>query len=73
MITKREFIGKKAEIRYSGSLFKGTIIDETKNLFYLKTDKKLVKIVKKNSTIKINDNIINGKKMAKRPEDRIKK
>ena len=44
MIHKKEFIGKKAEIKYNKSLFKGTIIDETKNLLHLKTQKKIVKI-----------------------------
>ena len=73
MIHKQEFIGKKAEIKYSRSLFKGTIIGETKNLLYLKTQQKIVKVIKKNSIIKIGKHKINGKHITKRPEDRIKK
>ena len=72
MIEKREFIGKEAEINYAGKVFTGKIIDETKNTLSLETNKKIVKIIKKNAKIKIQDKIINGKKIVKRPEDRIK-
>ena len=72
MIEKREFIGKEAEINYAGKVFRGRIIDETKNTLTLETKNKLVKIIKKNAKIKIHNQKINGKAIVKRPEDRIK-
>ena len=72
MIEKKEFIGKKAEIDYSGKKFEGTIIDETKNTLTLETKNKTIKIIKKSSIITINGKKINGEKITKRPEDRIK-
>lgn len=72
MIEKKEFIGKEAEITYAGKVFKGKIIDETKNTLSIETNKKIVMIIKKNAKIKIQDKMINGKKIVKRPEDRIK-
>ena len=72
MIEKSELIGENAEIQYSKKIFKGKIIDETKNTLTLQTEKKPVKIIKKNATITIKGKKIAGKKIAKRPEDRVK-
>jgi len=72
MIEKKEFIGKTAEIMYAGKLFTGTVIDETKNTLTLETKTKQIKIIKQNAKITIQNYQINGKKIAKRPEDRIK-
>ncbi len=69
---QKEFIGKKASIEYAGKVFTGKIVDETKNTLTLQTETKIVKVIKQNSKIKINNQKINGKKIAKRPEDRIK-
>ena len=48
---KHELIGKRAEIMHNGVTFKGEIINETKNMVYFKTKKK----IKKNKN-KINHN-----------------
>ena len=72
MIEKKEFIGKEAEITYIGNVFTGKIIDETKNTLSIETNKKTVMIIKQNAKIKIHNQTINGKKIVKRPEDRIK-
>jgi RNase P/RNase MRP subunit p29 len=72
MIQKKELIGKIAQIRFAGRQFRGEIIDETKNMIHLKTKDKIIKIVKRNSKIKIGDEIIQGIKINKRPENRIK-
>jgi len=70
---KKELIGKYAEIQYIDKTFKGTIVDETKNMLYLETSKGIKKFIKKNSIIKIKNHVIKGKYITKRPEDRIKK
>ena len=72
MIEKNEFIGKEAEITYAGKVFTGIIIDETKNTLTLETQTKKVKIIKQNAKITIQNQTINGKTIAKRPEDRVK-
>ena len=72
MIEKQEFIGKKVEILYNQRVFVGTIQDETKNMLYLKTKERIIKIIKKSAMIKVEGKIIEGKKIAKRPEERIK-
>ena len=69
---KEELIGKEAEIESNGKTHRGKIINETKNMIHLETKNKTKKFIKKTSKIKINGKIINGEKIAKRPEDRIK-
>jgi len=71
-LLKGELIGKKTKIHYNKKVFDGKIIDETKNTLTIKTkdgDKKIIKI---NSEIEIEGYTISGKKINKRPEDRIK-
>jgi len=71
-----EFIGLSLEIIKSNnkSLIgkKGKIIDETKNLIIIEESEKISKILKKGTIFKINEKIINGNKILKRPEDRVK-
>ena len=69
---QKEFIGKKAYVKYAGNVFTGTIIDETKNTLTIETKTKKVKIIKQNAKITIQNQKINGNKINKRPEDRIK-
>lgn len=69
---KEELIGRKTKVEYAGKTFFGTIIDETKNTLVLETDKKRVRIIKKNSAIEIGGRVIPGSSIAKRPEERIK-
>ncbi|MBN2422511.1 ribonuclease P protein subunit [Candidatus Woesearchaeota archaeon] len=71
---KKEFIGLKVRITYNDFTFKGTIINETKNLIYIKTDNNQIKkIIKKNAKIFTMNQTIDGKTIIKRSEDRIKK
>ena len=70
---KKELIGKKAVIEYNNHMFEGTIINETKNMIWLETEKRSIKIIKQNAIIKIDNQVIQGKQIIKRPEDRIKK
>ena len=71
-ITKTEFIGEKAKISCDGRLFEGTIVDETKNMIHLMTKKKVLRLIKKNITIMIRNEKIQGEDITKRPEERIK-
>ncbi len=71
-----EYIGKNIEIKKAGNKeiigLKGKIVDETMHTFKVKVDKKTKTILKKNNTFMINNNEIEGNKIIKRPEDRIK-
>jgi RNase P/RNase MRP subunit p29 len=73
MIESEEFIGKKAEIHWNKKIFQGTIIDETKNTLMIRTASGDKKILKNTSKIIINNQIIQGETITRRPEDRIKK
>ncbi|OYT43216.1 MAG: ribonuclease P protein component 1 [Candidatus Aenigmarchaeota archaeon ex4484_56] len=72
-----EFIGEKVEIIDSTNRdlinIKGRIIDETKNMFELETDKGIKKVQKKICKFKfLNEKIIiDGKIINYRPEDRL--
>lgn len=72
-IEKGEWIGVTAKIYYNEKVFEGKIIDETKNTVTIKTNKGEKKILKTNAKIEINGTLMDGKKLTKRPEDRIKK
>ena len=69
---RQEFIGKKAKVVDANNPdnigIEGTVLDETKET--LNIDGKL--LLKKDIIFKINNITINGKKLTKRPEDRIK-
>ncbi|MFH2019816.1 MAG: ribonuclease P protein subunit [archaeon] len=69
---KEELIGKKADIINDGKTFQGTIVDETKNMLCMETKLGKKWIIKKTSKIIINNKLIDGKKITKRSEDRIK-
>jgi RNase P/RNase MRP subunit p29 len=71
-LLKDEMIGKTAKIYYNKKIFEGKIIDETKNTLIIKTKEGNKRTIKINSIIEIDDFKINGKKINKRPEDRIK-
>jgi ribonuclease P protein subunit POP4 len=55
---------------------RGKVIDETKNVITVETKDGIKKILKKQIKIEVNDGlkkiIIDGKSLAKRPEERIK-
>ncbi len=80
-LIRHELIGLKVEVVDSTNKFhigiKGLVVDETKNLLIIETEKGIKKIQKKGTTFVFE--IPNGKKVkvngtiiAKRPEDRIK-
>ncbi len=73
---KDELIGLVIEVVGSKNKtlvgLKGKIIDETKNTIILQNGK-IKKLMKSHIQIKINNKIIEGKSLQKRPEDRIKK
>jgi RNase P/RNase MRP subunit p29 len=69
---KGEIIGKQATVTYAGKTFEGIIIDETKNTIKIETKTKNITIIKKEAKLKINDKLVEGKQITKRPEDRIK-
>lgn len=50
----------------------GVIIDETKNAFLIKIDAKELLVLKKNTKFEIDNKIIQGNKIIKRLEDRLK-
>ncbi len=78
-ITSHEFIGLHTEITQSSNSqiigLNGRIVDETKSMFRINTKNGIKSIAKsKNSwkfSIKNQDIVIDGSKIAKRPFDRI--
>jgi ribonuclease P protein subunit POP4 len=72
----QEFIGQNIEIIKSSNKsltkMKGTIVDETKNTFRVMSNNKIKSVLKQSSVFKINNTIIDGNEILKRPEDRIK-
>lgn len=80
-ITRHELIGSEIEITSSSNPnlkgIKGKIIDETKNMLLIETEKGVKKIIKNQIKMKLNTQRkiieIEGKKIVGRPEERIKK
>jgi len=77
MIHAAEFIGAKIKVMNATNKslqgIEGSIIDETKNAFKIASSNQEEKIVlKKGAVFMINNNIINGNEIIKRPEERIK-
>jgi ribonuclease P protein subunit POP4 len=80
-LVRHELIGLPVEVADSTNKFqigiKGMVVDETKNVLTIETDKGLKKIQKKGSVFifKIPNGKkvkVNGNKIAARPEERIK-
>lgn len=73
---QQEFIGKHAKVTKAANKqlqgIEGKIVDETKNTFTIKTQTKELKILKKGNEFQINNQKINGEKITRRPEERIK-
>ena len=77
-IGKHEMIGLEAEIVESRdpSLkgLKGVVVDETKNMFVIDVGGREKRIIKKNVRLRFeNYGVVDGSRIAYRPEDRIKK
>lgn len=76
---RKELIGSEIKVIDSKNManigIEGRIIDETKNMLMVDTEKGVKKLIKEDIMIKLlKDGItISGKLLASRPEDRIKK
>ena len=72
----KEYIGLNIKIIESTNQtligVKGKIIDETKNTFKIKTETKIKTVLKNSSKFKIGEEIVQGNKITKKPQDRIK-
>ena len=77
-LAKSELIGLDVKIIESENRFnkgiKGKIIDETKNMFIIKTKETIKKIIKSQCVFEFKEKNmqINGKSLSTRPEERIK-
>ena len=75
-MTKEELIGKKIKIIDSKNKsligIKGFVVNETKNLLFIENGK-LRKVIKDQCVFDVEGKIIEGKDIAKRPEERIKR
>ncbi|MFA6073532.1 MAG: ribonuclease P protein subunit [Candidatus Woesearchaeota archaeon] len=73
---QQEFIGKQIIITKTNNKqqqnITGTIINETKYTFTIKTQDKKIMILKSDKDFRINNQKIEGNKITKRPEERIK-
>ena len=77
MALNSEFIGSEAQIIESSNKkligLTGSILDESKHTFTIKTTRGAKMIPKEHNVWKIgNEQVINGSLISKRPEDRIK-
>lgn len=70
---KEEFIGNVVSIKFNKKQHIGKIIDETKNTLKILIEEKQKTFIKKLIEIEYQGKIIQGTKITKRPEDRIKK
>jgi len=74
---RHEFIGLKAKVMMSRDKslegVEGKIIDETKNMLIIETEKGIKKIAKDVAVFEIDGHKVNGKKIRYRPEERIRK
>ncbi len=74
---KSEFIGLPIKIIQctdkSLEKVEGKIIDETKNMFVIETEKGIKKVAKCIAKFEIDGNIIDGEKIAYAPHERIRK
>ena len=70
-------IGKNIKVVESGNpallKIKGEVIDETKNMLFVKTTKGMKKVIKKGSVFMINGVKVRGSNLKGRPEERIRK
>ncbi len=77
---KKEFIAQEVTIVNSENKknigLKGKIIDETKNTFLIKTSNGIKRVIKRQNTFEFAADgtkiVVDGKKIAKRPEERIR-
>lgn len=72
-----ELIGEEVEVVKSGCRdlqgIEGVVLDETRNTFVLSTSKGRKTIPKKSCVFRVGENLVEGKRLCHRPEDRFKK
>ena len=77
MFERDEFLGRFVKVYKSSDILKknikGIILNETKNMFYILSKDKILKIPKKECIFMFDNKIIDGRKILFRPEERIKK
>ena len=78
MSAKELLIGKRACVTASGNKslagIEGIVVDETKNTLKIRDKKnREITIIKSQVTVMVGDSVIDGKKLAKRIEERMKK
>lgn len=69
---QKEYIGQTIQTTINKQQINGKIIDETKNTFKVQTQKKIITILKNKKTFLIGNETIEGQKITKKPEERIK-
>jgi len=73
---KQEIIGREIEIIEASNKnlvgLEGKVIWETKNMLVLKLKSKTRHLIKSQIKFKLGNQVINGKEMLKKPEDRLK-
>jgi ribonuclease P protein subunit POP4 len=76
-VLKREFIGMHTHVVRATDPrlenLRGDILDETKNLFVIETSCGVKKVPKRCATFDIKGVTVDGKQIAFRPEDRVRK
>lgn len=74
---KQEFIGLPVRITHATDKslegIQGKIIDETQHMLIIETEERIKKVAKKAATFEINGTVVEGRSIAYRPEDRIRK
>lgn len=72
-----ELIGEEVEVVKSGCRdlqgIEGVVLDETRNTLVLSTAKGRKIIPKKSCVFRVGENLVEGKRLCHRPEDRLKK
>ena len=68
-LLRTNLIGKKVQVKH----ILGTIIDETKNMLIIQTQKEIKKMPKKNNTFDIEGHTLNGNSLIGRIEERSRK
>lgn len=72
----QEYIGRELEVVKSKNKslldVNGRVIDETKHTFVVETKERPKRILKQGNLFRINGEIIEGDRITKRPEERLK-
>ena len=72
-VSTDQMIGKQVKASNKNLTIIGEVVDETRNMFTIKTEKGNKKIIKKNVTLHTIEKTVQGDRFVGRPEERIKK